>query len=568
MVSNPFPTRVSGCPRCMLARYKRNKLFHWRSVGQGIYNDLRQRRPYYISDFTDAFNYRVIPSTVFMFFTNLLPAIAFAQDMFDKTDNSFGVNEVLMASAMGGIIFGLFAGQPLCIVGVTGPISIFYYTVYDLIQGKDIPFFPFMCWICIWSMGLHVVLALLNLVSFLKFITAYSCDVFGFFISVVYIQKGIQILSHQFTHEGPASGFASVCVAIVMTLFGLGAIFFGTRSHYINPLVRKAFADYGLPLSVVFFTGFIHFGGYLDSVNFQTLPITKSFHPTLPNRPNDWFVRFWEDITVSDVFLALPFAILLTVLFYFDHNVSSLMCQGKQFPLKKPASFHWDFFLLGITTGVAGFLGIPPPSGLIPQAPLHTLALCVFKYDYSTGKNYATGVVEQRVSNTVQGLMILGLMTRPLLVVLGTIPQAVLSGLFFVMGITGLNGNEITRRLRFLGTDPKSIPHKENDLARVDKKWLILFVIFELIAFAFEFGITCTRGAVGFPGVLMFFAAFAVFFPKIFPADQLAMLDSPAAEEFIMKNLEIRRHSKSQSTASSKPSEESANDGGKLEEQM
>ena len=52
---------------------------------------------------------------------------------------------------------------------------------------------------------------------------------------------------------------------------------------------------------------------------------------------------------------------LLTVLFYFDHNVSSLISQGTEFPLKKPGGFHWDIFLLGITTGVSGILGIPAP---------------------------------------------------------------------------------------------------------------------------------------------------------------------------------------------------------------
>jgi hypothetical protein len=30
-------------------------------------------------------------------------------------------------------------------------------------------------------------------------------------------------------------------------------------------------------------------------------------------------VRFW-DISVGDIFLAIPFALLLTILFYFDHN--------------------------------------------------------------------------------------------------------------------------------------------------------------------------------------------------------------------------------------------------------
>ncbi len=56
--------------------------------------------------------------------------------------------------------------------------------------------------------------------------------------------------------------------------------------------------------------------------------------------------------------------------------VSSLIAQGTEFPLKKPAGFHWDLFLLGLTTGVAGLLGIPFPNGLIPQAPFHTESLC------------------------------------------------------------------------------------------------------------------------------------------------------------------------------------------------
>lgn len=43
--------------------------------------------------------------------------------MFEKTDQSFGVNEVLLASVLGAIVFSLFAAQPLVIVGVTGKVS-------------------------------------------------------------------------------------------------------------------------------------------------------------------------------------------------------------------------------------------------------------------------------------------------------------------------------------------------------------------------------------------------------------------------------------------------------------
>lgn len=33
---------------------------------------------------------------------------------------TFGVNEVLLASVLGSVVFALFAAQPLVIVGVTG----------------------------------------------------------------------------------------------------------------------------------------------------------------------------------------------------------------------------------------------------------------------------------------------------------------------------------------------------------------------------------------------------------------------------------------------------------------
>lgn len=89
--------------------------------------------------------------------------------MFEKTNQSYGVNEVLLASVLGAIVFSLFAAQPLVIVGVTGefnacnvqnpakhgagPITVFNYTVYDIVTPRGTPYLPFMCWI-----GMYVIL--------------------------------------------------------------------------------------------------------------------------------------------------------------------------------------------------------------------------------------------------------------------------------------------------------------------------------------------------------------------------------------------------------------------------
>jgi len=227
-----------------------------------------------------------------------------------------------------------------------------------------------MCWIGLWSMVMHFILAITNSCNAVRWVTRFSCDIFGFYVAFIYLQKGVQVLTLQWM-QGDASAYLSISIALLVLMFGyIGGIL--GESHLFAHPVRVFLKDYGTPLTVIFFTGYQYFGKMRD-IELEYLPTSRAFFPTADR---GWFVHFW-DISVADVFLAIPFAVLLTILFYFDHNVSSLISQGTEFPLKKPAGFHWDFFLLGITTGVAGLLGIPAPNGLIPQAPFHTTSLCV-----------------------------------------------------------------------------------------------------------------------------------------------------------------------------------------------
>lgn len=504
--------------------------------GVGIWLDLKDRWPIYVSDWKDSYDYRVIPSLLETYFNNLLPAIAFAQDMFDRTENSYGVNEILLSSALGGIVFGVLGGQPLCIVGVTGPISIFNYTVYELIKPLNTSYFGFMFWVCMWSTIFHLLLAFGNAVALLQYVTTFPCDIFGLFINIVYIQKGIQILVKQFNYGSDGynknfgSGFGSITLALVMLIFGLTFKQFN-KTPFLNHTLRTVISDYSTALSVLFWSAFIHFGGLLNDVHFERLPITKSYFPTSKTirDPSTWLA--YEKISTKAVFIALPFGIILTILFYFDHNVSSLMAQRSQYKLKKPSSFHYDFALLGITTCISGVLGIPAPNGLIPQAPLHTESLLVHDIDENVVR-----CVEQRFTNTLQGLLMLGTMTRPFLICLGQIPQAVLSGLFFIMGIQGLIGNVIINRILWLFTDRlKKEPN--SPLHQIPRKSLILFIILGLIGFAGEFAITNTIAAIGFPIVLLLTVLVTFLFPYLFTKEHLEILDPNVAQTFTIKNL-------------------------------
>lgn len=50
----------------------------------------------------------------------------------DKTDNYVGVGETLLLSSINGLVFALFAAQPLLIVGATGPLMIFDMSLYSV----------------------------------------------------------------------------------------------------------------------------------------------------------------------------------------------------------------------------------------------------------------------------------------------------------------------------------------------------------------------------------------------------------------------------------------------------
>lgn len=69
---------------------------------------------------------------------------------------------------------------------------------------------------------------------------------------------------------------------------------------------------------------------------------------------------------------ALVPALIITILFYFDHSVSSQLAQTPDFNLRKPSAYSWDLLLNGFTTFACGILGIPPVNGVLPQASLYS----------------------------------------------------------------------------------------------------------------------------------------------------------------------------------------------------
>ena len=143
----------------------------------------------YLSDWT-VFNQLIFASAIYVFFTNLLPGITFASDLYVLTGKSWGTIEVVFSTGLCGVIFSLFSIQPLTILGVTGPFSVLAENIYSLCQDSfHIDFLSFMAWTLIHAGWMHVLLAIFNAHDWtMCYVTEFTGEIFSLLnLSLIHI---------------------------------------------------------------------------------------------------------------------------------------------------------------------------------------------------------------------------------------------------------------------------------------------------------------------------------------------------------------------------------------------
>lgn len=128
----------------------------------GLIHDIRRRYPHYISDLKDALDTQCVAAVIFIYFAALSPTITFGGLLGkpaplqkwirchvsilikcvsllwhtgEKTQGMMGVTELIVSTATLGVLFSLLGGQPLLIIGFSGPLLVFeeaYYKVRHL----------------------------------------------------------------------------------------------------------------------------------------------------------------------------------------------------------------------------------------------------------------------------------------------------------------------------------------------------------------------------------------------------------------------------------------------------
>jgi sodium bicarbonate transporter 10 len=97
----------------------------------GLINDIKRKAPVYVSDFKDALALQCVASFIFLYFACLSPIITFGGLLSEATGKNMAAMESLVSGFVCGIGYGFFSGQPLTILGSTGPVLVFETIVFE-----------------------------------------------------------------------------------------------------------------------------------------------------------------------------------------------------------------------------------------------------------------------------------------------------------------------------------------------------------------------------------------------------------------------------------------------------
>ena len=110
--------------------------------------------------------------------------------------------EQILAGGIGGVLFSLFGGQPLIILGATGPMLVFEEILYTFCENVNIDYLPFRLWIGIWTMLYCFILVVTDASAFVRYFTRFTEESFATLIALIFIVEGFKKLVHVL-HDSP-----------------------------------------------------------------------------------------------------------------------------------------------------------------------------------------------------------------------------------------------------------------------------------------------------------------------------------------------------------------------------
>jgi mannitol/fructose-specific phosphotransferase system IIA component (Ntr-type) len=493
----------------------------------GLMADVRRRLPHYVSDFVDGLHPKCAGSSLFLFFACLAPAVTFGGVMAVQTGGAIGAVEMLLATALCGICYALLAGQPLIILGGTGPLLVFTAVLYRLCNDLKVDFLPAYAWVGIWSAVILFILAATNAGCLMRYFTRFTDEIFAALISLIFIYEAAKSLVYVF-HDMDVEKNADT--ALLSLLLALGTFYIAMtlsrirNSRYLLPKVREFLSDFGPTIALAAMALVAY---WLRAVNLDVLSAPDKFGTT-SGRP--WYVRLFEAPWWVRMAAIVP-ALLVTVLVYLDQNITGRLINSKDHKLRKGAAYHLDLAVVGGLMGVCSLFGLPWLVAATVRSLNHVRSLATVEQTVSAGGAARDRILHVRETR-VTGLIIHALvgLSLFLLPVLRTVPMAVLYGLFLFMGIVSMAGNQFFERLSLWIMDSARYP--TTHYTRRVPIWTIhKFTGLQLICLVVLWMVKVSPMAIVFPLVIAMLVPIRLLANRFFDQRHLAALDAEEEPE-------------------------------------
>lgn len=171
----------------------------------GLVNDIKRRWPMFKSDITDGLNTETLAASLFMYFAALSTAITFGGLASEKTFNLIGISETLISQCVVGIIFHALCGQPLTIVGTTGPLLLFDEALYQFCVANSYSFLTVRVYVGIWLTIIALIVSAFEGSTLVRLFTRFTQEIFSALITLIYLvetaMKLVSIYKRHPLHE-------------------------------------------------------------------------------------------------------------------------------------------------------------------------------------------------------------------------------------------------------------------------------------------------------------------------------------------------------------------------------
>ncbi|MEK6239078.1 MAG: sodium bicarbonate transporter family protein, partial [Planctomycetales bacterium] len=455
------------------------------------------------------------------------PAVTFGGIMGVQTEGQIGAVEMIVASALCGVVFAITSGQPLIILGGTGPLLVFTAILFRLCGDLSIPFLPTYAWVGLWSAGFLIVLAVTDASCLMRYFTRFTDEIFSALISIIFIYQAIKSLVHIFEGLEVTKHHDT---ALLSLLLALGTFYVAMslsrfrHSNYLRPTIREFLADFGPAIALGLMTAV---SIWMHEVFLKVLPAPETFGTTA-GRP--WNVDLWQ-APVWVRFAAAGPAMLVTVLMFLDQNITARIINSPDHRLHKGEAYHLDLAVVGVLMGVCSLFGLPWLVAATVRSINHVRSLATIEKQVGHNGHTRDRVIHVR-ENRVTGLsihLLLGL-SLCLLPLLKTIPMAVLYGLFLFMGVVSMSGNQFFERLSLWLKDPALYP-VTHYIRRVPGRIMHAFTLLQLACLGVLWVVKSSAIGILFPIVIAMLVPVRLLAARYFSAEHLDALDAEEEPE-------------------------------------